>query len=78
MQTHIGKWGASCAIRLPKMVVETLGLHPGEAVTLTIKDDSLVLHKSRPKYNLAELVRQMKSKNMPESFDDAPMGEEIL
>ena len=78
METHVGKWGASCAIRLPKMAVEMLGLHPGELVTLTVQDKSLILSKAAPKYSLEDLVRQMDNHYVPESFDDGAVGKEIL
>lgn len=78
MQIHIEKWGTSCAIRLPRMVGEALGFCLGDVITLTLKDDGLVLHKNRPKYSLAELVNQMNPKNVPESFEGSSVGEEIL
>ncbi len=79
MHTHIAKWGASCAIRLPKMAVETLGLHEGQSVNIIIQDDSVILKKSPPLYTLQELVAQMDGCNQPElMLDDNPQGEEIL
>ncbi len=79
MQTYVSKWGASCAVRLPKMVVETLGLHEGQAVDMIIKDNSLVLKKTLPTYTLKKLVAQMDECTHPELiFDDNPCGIEIL
>lgn len=79
MHTHVGKWGASCAIRLPKMAVETLGLHEGQSISLTIEDSRLILQKEAPHYKLEELVAQMDSKNEPTLLlDDKPQGEELL
>jgi antitoxin component of MazEF toxin-antitoxin module len=79
MHTHVAKWGASCAIRLPKMAVEMLGLYAGQPVRLAIKGDNLVLTKDAPKYKLSELVAQMDSGKNPElMLDDSPQGEELL
>lgn len=79
MHTHIAKWGASCAIRIPKMAVEMLGLHAGQSVNLVIENDKLVLQKESPRYKLSELVAQMQPKNEPDLiWDDAPQGDEIL
>lgn len=78
MQTHVAKWGASCAVRLPKMAVETLGLHEGQAVRLNIEGDKLVLQKAPPRYTLEELVSQMNKCNQPSLEIDDTQGEEIL
>lgn len=66
MQTKIGKWGGSCAVRLPKMAVETLNLKDGSAVDLTIENGTLVLKPVRTVPTLEELVEQMKTQEQPE------------
>ena len=79
MHTHVAKWGASCAIRLPKMAVETLGLHEGQAISLNIEDGKLILKKEAPQYDLNDLVAQMKTQDQPNlMLDDDPQGNEIL
>lgn len=80
MQTHIGKWGASCAVRLPKMVVETLGLKEGAQITLIIEGEKLVIQKAKPKETLEELVAQMDPKYQPQEEwpDWPPEGEEVV
>ena len=37
-QLQVSKWGNSSAIRLPKAVLDELGLKPGQTVELTVKD----------------------------------------
>ena len=32
---HVAKWGNSLAVRLPKALVESLGLKPGDEIDLT-------------------------------------------
>ena len=66
METRIGKWGGSCAVRLPKMAVETLGLTEGSRVDLTIEGDAVVLRPARKVPTLEELVEQMKNQEQPE------------
>lgn len=78
MQSRVGLWGGSCAIRLPKMAVETLGLHEGESVSLQIKDNTLVIRPASPRYALADLLAEARGLKAPESLDDAAMGEESL
>ncbi len=78
MHSRVGRWGGSCAIRLPKMAVESLGLVEGEAVTLEIEDGALVVRPARRRYTLAELVRDAKGLQPPEPLDYAAMGDEQL
>jgi len=78
MRTRIGQWGGSCAIRRPKMAVETLGLHEGEHVDLHIEEGALVLRPSRPLYDLAEMVDAARKQVAPEPWDDSAVGTEQL
>lgn len=79
MHTHVAKWGASCALRLPKMAVEMLGLYAGQSVSLSIDKDSLVIRKDAPRYTLKDLVGQMNQSDQPAlMLDDAPQGDELL
>ena len=78
MQSRIGLWGGSCAVRLPKMAVESLDLYEGETVSLEIENGGLVIRPSRKRYTLNELVREARGLSAPETLDDAPMGDEQL
>jgi antitoxin component of MazEF toxin-antitoxin module len=78
MRTRVGLWGGSCAVRLPKMAVETLGLREGEDVDLQIEDGALVIRLGKPRYSLTDLVEQAKGLEPPEALDDAPVGNEAL
>ena len=44
----ISKWGNSSAIRLPKAVMNELGLKPGQSVQLTVKDGKGIIEPVRP------------------------------
>jgi len=78
MQSRVGLWGGSCAIRLPKMAVESLGLHEGEQVSLNIEDGALVIRPAKARYALTDLVEEARGLTPPEAFDDAPAGDELL
>lgn len=78
MQSRIGLWGGSCAVRLPKMAVESLGLYDGETVSLEIENGALVIRPSKRRYALDDLVREARGLTAPEPLDDAPMGDEQL
>lgn len=78
MQSRVGLWGGSCAIRLPKMAVESLGLHEGEQVSLNIEDGALVIRPAKARYALTDLVEEARGLTPPEALDDAPAGDELL
>ena len=78
MQARVSKWGNSLAIRLPPAVVKTLRVHEGEQVELSIKGDRLEIRAARPRYRLADLIREITPDNQPEPLDFPPVGEEAL
>ncbi|NBC31321.1 MAG: AbrB/MazE/SpoVT family DNA-binding domain-containing protein [Alphaproteobacteria bacterium] len=78
MRSQVGLWGGSCAVRLPEIAVETLGLHDGATIDIQIENRALVIRPGRPVYRLADLVAQAKNLTPPTPLDDAPMGREEL
>ena len=83
----IAKWGNSAAIRLPKAVMEELGLKTGQKLQLTVKDGKGILEPvtepERPKkITLEWIISEMKRlgpENEPKLVDWGPSrGEEIL
>lgn len=43
MLATLNKWGNSEAIRIPKIIAETLGIHCGDKVELIIENESLII-----------------------------------
>ena len=78
MISKIGLWGGSCAVRLPKMAVESLGLKEGVEVSLQLDDGALVIRPARQRYALDQLVEQARTMTPPSALDDAPFGDEVL
>ena len=78
MRAQVSRWGNSLAIRLPRAAARSLGVQAGEPVELLIKGDRLEIRAARPRYRLAELLDQISPHHQPESFDVAPVGEELL
>lgn len=83
----IAKWGNSSAIRLPKAVMEELGLKPGQKLQLTVKDGKGILEPivepARPeKITLEWIISEMKRlgpENEPALVDWGPdIGSEII
>ena len=66
------------AVRLPKQIVDGAGLVEGACVDLTVVDGIVKVVPSRPVYALADLVAGITPENIPDGFDDAPHGRELL
>ena len=72
---QVAKWGNSLAVRLPAVVVDTLGLKPGDEIEITIANDGAfkVARDTRREKAIAKL-RALKTP-LPEGFrfdhDDA-------
>jgi len=78
MSWRIGLWGGSCAVRLPKMAIESLGLKEGEEVSLQLDVGTLVIRPARRRYALDQLVAQARAVTAPPALDDAPRGDEAM
>jgi len=74
----ITKWGNSLGIRLPRTIVQQFGWQEGEKITITVKDEELILSLARPKYTLEELLKDAQPENQHSEIDwgDA-QGEEV-
>ena len=82
-QVQISKWGNSSAIRLPKAVLDELGLKPGQTVELTVQDGKGIIEPARPKkITLEWIISEMKRlgpENEPELVEWGPdRGSEII
>jgi len=78
MQAQISKWGNSLAVRLPKAVTEALKVGNGSSVDLTVEGGRIVIAPAKPEYKLKDLLAGITEENRPESFDDGPIGEELI
>ena len=58
---NVGKWGNSLAVRLPKEVVEALGLKEGDAIKITAKKPRrLEIERDRTREEALEKVRLLR------------------
>lgn len=79
----ISKWGNSSAIRLPKAMMEDLGLKNGSVVRLEKRDGTIsVVPETRPPITLDWIVSEMKRlgpENEPPTVDWGPdVGSEVI
>jgi antitoxin MazE len=74
MKTKVAKWGNSLAVRLPKPLVDDLGLKPGREVELRQDGTRLTLEmisaRKIPRYRLEDLLAQIKPGQKPPPFED--------
>lgn len=57
---NVGKWGNSLAVRLPKDVVEALGLKEGDEIKITAKKPRrLEVERDRTREDALEKVRRL-------------------
>jgi antitoxin MazE len=77
-ETTVSKWGNSLAVRIPLSIARQASLSEGDGVELAIDSDGgIVLRPTRRKYELAELVSRITSKNRHRETDwGAAQGEE--
>ena len=77
MAVTLQKWGNSVGIRLPKPMLEQVGLKEGAQVDVLIEGDHLVIR--RKKLTLAEILAQCKPENRPDTIDwGPPVRREII
>jgi antitoxin MazE len=60
MKVQIAKWGNSAAVRLPKALVDELGLGPGAELDVVVEGGAFRLSPTRQRPSLAALVIEMK------------------
>jgi len=80
MTVTISKWGDSQGLKFPKNILKELNLSVGDKIKLLIHNDKIILEpikKSRKKYNIDELVKQIPSDYKAyEEFNDKTGKEE--
>ncbi len=81
MQTKIQKWGNSNGIRLPKIILDALNLSNNDELDIVIKENNIVLSKSKRKTHitLAERLENSKTDYTFEEWDTGTsIGNEVL
>ena len=79
MPVTLQKWGHSVGVRLPKPMLEQIGLAEGTQVDVIVEGDHLVIRRARRRPTLNELLDQCKPENRPEPIDfGPPVGREFI
>lgn len=79
ISTTIQKWGNSQGIRIPKFILEQINLDANSNVSITVKDDSIIIKKAAEKHKtLAERFANYTGETPSGEYDwGEPQGEEI-
>lgn len=83
ISTNICRWGNSRGIRLPRAVLDVVGLNDHDEVTLTISGDSIIIRSAkkgarRDYPSLSDRFSGYTGDDTPEEWDvGSPVGEEL-
>jgi antitoxin MazE len=72
MQTQIGKWGNSLAVRIPSACTKELNLAEGMEVDIVVVDGGLLLKRRPTEYTLDELIAGITPENRHDETDWGP------
>ena len=64
METQVGKWGNSLALRIPKGLADEAGLKEGGRVEVSLDQGRLVIKPSPHTYSLEELTAGITEENL--------------
>jgi antitoxin MazE len=79
MQVNVARWGNSLGLRIPKDIAEQAGLHAGSRVEIETADGRVIISPAKPRYALADLLKDMTPEAMRDAFDWGPdVGREII
>ena len=73
METRIGKWGNSLALRIPQPVAAQMGLSIGAAVELIPRGEELIVSViKQPRTQLDDLLAGVAESNLHGEVDSGP------
>ena len=80
MQSRIRKWGNSLALRIPKIILNEVGLTEDSLVEMSIKDGQLIITPVQTsKYRLDDLLAQITDDNLHGEIDTGiAVGREVI
>lgn len=77
METQVGRWGNSLAVRIPRAFAHEAQLEEGATVELSISEGRLIVAPTRREYSLEQLVDGITQENRHAETDwGEPVGNE--
>ena len=79
MEVMIQKWGNSCAVRIPSIIMKEMGLVEEDKLELLMEGNKLVMRKKlENKISLEERIKEYEGENLCKEFEwDENQGREI-
>ncbi len=78
MEAIVKKWGNSLGLRFPKVYADETGIFNGSKVDISINKGRLIIEPIREDdKSLAELLKNVTSKNMHREIYTESIGEEV-
>lgn len=78
MTTTIQRWGNSQGIRIPKVLVDTVNWKENEELSVSVKDDKIIIEKAMRHKTIQELFADYDGEYVPVQIDwGEPAGKEI-
>jgi antitoxin MazE len=79
MKAHLGKWGNSLAVRIPKNIAEEASLEEGDGIEVkAVGPGSIQIRTMKRKPTIAQLVRGITPGNRHSESDwGRPVGNEL-
>ena len=79
MPIMLHRWGNSVGLRLPKPMLEQIGLSEGTQVDVRVEGDRLVIERHRPRHlTLRDVLKGFTPDSQPGEVDwGPPVGKEV-
>ncbi len=75
----ISRWGNSLGVRLPQFLARSARLKAGDAVTISLRGDEIVLTPAREQLDVNALIGEITAKNRHAAVDFGPdRGGEVV
>ena len=79
MQVVISKWGNSLGIRLPRALIQQMGVSEGQLVSVIAEGNRLIVEAAAPSYRLEEMLSNVTPEAMRAAFQwDGGVGREVV
>lgn len=78
MEVKLQKWGNSYGVRIPKSLLDSLGLKENDLIKLEQEDNKITMVKKKNSLSLKERFNNYEGENLSKDFEwDDPKGKEI-
>ncbi|GLS18295.1 multidrug transporter MatE [Labrys miyagiensis] len=79
MEVVVSKWGNSLGLRLPRALVQQIGISEGQTVSVVAEGNRLIVEGATPSYRLEDLLVNVTPEAMGAAFEwGVDVGGEIV